>query len=151
MYLCQENQESTSTDCLTDWYNMKDIIERVKMFFYRIYKRAYGMDDLNKALIYTFFGLSVLGLFIFKKFFTLLSNILFLVFLFRYFSSKKFARGEENRAYRKYAKFVKTSFELRKTHKVMLCKCGQMIRVPLGQGKIEVTCPCCGRKFDTKS
>lgn len=127
------------------------MLEKIKNYLYRVYKRSYGMDDLNKFLLISAFVLSLLRLIMFGGLFYILSNILFILFLFRFLSSKKFKRGEENRAFRKYYRFVKVSLELRKTHKVMLCECGQMIRVPKGKGKIEVTCPCCGKKFDTRS
>lgn len=38
--------------------------------------------------------------------------------------------------------------EYRKDNKVFKCrKCGQMLRVPKGKGKVKVTCPKCGESF----
>lgn len=39
-----------------------------------------------------------------------------------------------------------------KDHKYYACpKCGQTVRVPKGAGKIRVTCPKCGEKFEKKA
>ena len=39
-----------------------------------------------------------------------------------------------------------------KEHKYFFCpKCGQSVRVPKGAGKIRVTCPKCGEKFEKKA
>ncbi len=39
-----------------------------------------------------------------------------------------------------------------KDHKYFFCpKCGQSVRVPKGAGKIRVTCPKCGEKFEKKA
>ncbi|MDO4198819.1 MAG: hypothetical protein Q4D13_07510 [Erysipelotrichaceae bacterium] len=127
------------------------MLEKIKIFLYRIYKRSYGIDDLNKTIIIAAFVFSILSLFIFRTVFSLISDILLVIFLLRFFSSKKFKRGEENRKYRKLIKIITTKYEYRKTHKILVCECGQIIRVPKGQGKIEVTCPCCGKHIDTRS
>ena len=38
-------------------------------------------------------------------------------------------------------------FEMRKEYRIFRCKgCGRNIRVPRGKGKLEITCPLCGRK-----
>ena len=45
-------------------------------------------------------------------------------------------------------KKLKQRWEQRKTHKFYRCKqCGVTIRIPKGQGQIEITCPKCGYKF----
>lgn len=39
-----------------------------------------------------------------------------------------------------------------KDHRYFACpKCGQTVRVPKGAGKIRVTCPKCGEKFEKKA
>lgn len=39
-----------------------------------------------------------------------------------------------------------------KEHRYFACpKCGQTVRVPKGAGKIRVTCPKCGEKFEKKA
>lgn len=38
-----------------------------------------------------------------------------------------------------------------KEHKYFTCKCGAICRVPVGKGKIVITCPKCGAKIEAKS
>lgn len=84
---------------------------------------------------------------------------------FRLFSKNINRRAGENRAYMKLQNKVKNFFlyvrskaEKRKakkadiTHKYFKCKqCKQEVRVPSGKGKIRITCPKCGTKFEKKT
>ena len=131
---------------------MKNIIEKIKRFFYRLYSRSYGMDDINKYLLIGSLVLSLIDLLYRNVVTSTLSMILMIVLLLRYFSTKKYARSEENRKFRKYIKYIKMKWEYRKTHKIFMCKnCGQLIRVPKGKGKIVTTCPSCGSKENHRS
>lgn len=38
-----------------------------------------------------------------------------------------------------------------KEHKYFTCRCGAICRVPVGKGKIVITCPKCGAKIEAKS
>ena len=38
-----------------------------------------------------------------------------------------------------------------KDHKYFTCKCGAVCRVPVGRGKIVITCPKCGQKINAKT
>ena len=38
-----------------------------------------------------------------------------------------------------------------KDHKYFTCKCGAVCRVPVGKGKIVITCPKCGQKINAKT
>lgn len=87
----------------------------------------------------------------------------------RLFSSKIDERRKENRAYltkrnqllgkvmgpiqkatKKGQKTVEQAKD--KEHRYFDCpKCGQSVRVPKGAGKIRVTCPKCGEKFERKA
>ena len=120
---------------------------KIKMFLYKIQQRSYGMDDLNKTLVFISIGISVLQMFLRNQYLYILSSIVYFIFIFRFFSTKKFKRAEENRKFRKATKSIRMKWKYRKTHKVFKCsKCGQFIKVPKGQGQIEVTCPSCGNK-----
>lgn len=99
---------------------------------------------------------------------------------FRMFSSNVSARSSENSAYlqRRTTVVDKVSKPFRKAssagseaaeqaqrrarqaqrqvkdrdHRYFSCpKCGQAVRVPKGAGKIRVTCPNCGEKFEKKA
>ena len=125
----------------------RNLGNNIKRFFLNLYRRSYGMDDINKSLIFIYFGLSIINIFIKNIIFYWLGFAFFILFIFRYFSSNKVARVEENRAYRKIIKYLKLKWQYRKTHRIYICKnCKQLIRLPKGQGKIESTCPTCGRK-----
>lgn len=68
--------------------------------------------------------------------------------LFRFCSKDVNRRREENRKFLQELEFLKLRISMRKTHKIYRCKgCGRKIRVPKGKGKIEITCPLCGKKF----
>ena len=131
---------------------IENLGRNIKRFFRNIFVRSYGMDDLNKALIVATLVSSILNLIVNSKILYLLSNIFFIVFIIRYFSSNKNKRRQENNLYRKYAKYLKLKWQYRKTHRIFMCKnCKQIIRVPKGNGKIEVTCPTCGNVENHKS
>lgn len=67
--------------------------------------------------------------------------------LFRMCSTNLPARRAENKLIVGLVQLQKMRWQVRKTHKVYLCKgCGRLVRVPKGKGKIEVTCPVCGQK-----
>lgn len=126
---------------------LSNTLQKAKKFLSRLYARSYGMDFLNKVLLYAAFLISLVASLTRNRILYLLSTLLYFIFLFRFFSTKKFARSEEDRKFRKAIRFVKLKWDNRKSHKVYMCKnCGQLIRVPKKQGKIEVTCPSCGAK-----
>jgi len=131
---------------------MKNLIAKFKNFMYRLYSVSYGMDDLNRYLIITSLVFSVVNLFVKNNIIYYLSMFFSLLFIFRFFSRKKYARSEENRKVRKLIKYYTLKWNNRKTHRVFKCKkCGQFIRVPKGKGKIETTCPSCGNKETHRS
>jgi RNase P subunit RPR2 len=78
--------------------------------------------------------------------------------LFRMFSKNLYKRREEN------SKFLQKTWKLRnqisgakarhadKDHKYFTCKqCKTVCRVPVGKGKIIITCPKCGAKIEARS
>lgn len=107
-----------------------------------------GQDEL----CLTVFGISfvlyvILGLFRLNglAFITMAG---FIYALFRMFSRDVYKRQAENRKFLQEINLIKMRFSQRKTHRIYKCKgCGRKIRVPRGKGKIEITCPLCGRKF----
>ena len=48
-------------------------------------------------------------------------------------------------------KVIRNSLRDRNNHYYMCPKCHQIVRVPKGRGKIEITCPSCRNKFVKKS
>ncbi len=126
---------------------MKNFLNKLKNFIFRLYQRSYGLDDLNKTLIIASLIVSIIASLTRISIISLISTVLFVIMLLRYFSTNKVARVEENRKFRRATKGIRLSWQYRKTHRIYKCKkCGQYIRVPKGQGKIETTCPSCGNK-----
>lgn len=74
------------------------------------------------------------------------STVCFVYALFRMLSKNVCARREENKKVVLRLQLLKLRWQVRKTHKVYLCSCGRLVRVPKGKGKLEVTCPVCGKK-----
>ena len=87
----------------------------------------------------------------------LLTTALAVYLLFRIFSKNLPKRREENQ------KFMNRIWKARsnaagakarradKDHKYFTCKCGAVCRVPVGKGKIVITCPKCGEKIHAKT
>ncbi len=103
-----------------------------------------GTDELSQAIV----GGGIILYFVYlmtgEGIFNIISTAALFYALFRVFSKNISARSDENRTFMKYIQYAKMKWECRKTHKVFLCKkCGKIVRVPKGKGRIEVTCPVC--------
>lgn len=95
----------------------------------------------------------------------MIPTLIMLYAAFRLFSKNINRRAGENRAYMKFQNKVKSFFVRVRTkvdkrkakkadtlHKYFKCKqCKQEVRVPAGKGKIRITCPKCGVKFEKKT
>jgi DNA-directed RNA polymerase subunit RPC12/RpoP len=104
----------------------------------------YGLDELGKVLIWSSLILYVLGRLLKSMPVLFLSFAGAVTFLYRFFSKQTFNRNEENCKFRRCVKLWKLKCENRKTSRIYMCpQCGQMIRVPKGKGKIQITCPNC--------
>lgn len=111
-----------------------------------------GADQLSQAIVGAGVVCYVIYIFSGKQIFNWGSTAALLYALFRVLSRNTAARSRENREFMKYVQFIKMKWELRKTHKVFLCKkCKKIVRVPKGKGRIEVTCPSCRAKTIIKS
>lgn len=142
----------------------------MKNFFYRItnalarfmYGRN-GSDQLNMALLMLYLLLWVVQAFFgripaVRLVLEGLSVLLAALVLFRTFSRNLPKRRAEN------AKFLNWWYPVKnrihgsrqrrqdKEHKYFTCRnCKTICRVPVGKGKIEITCPKCGGKIIGKS
>ncbi len=126
---------------------MRGFMEKLKWKFQRFMLGRNGTDELNKALTYVLLISYVISLLVNSVILYYISFMGFFVILYRTFSKNLYARREENRKFVTYLQTMKIKFEQRKDYKIFKCKgCGRNIRVPRGKGKIEVTCPMCGRK-----
>ena len=125
-----------------------------------------GMDQLNRALLTAYlvlFALQMLTAGILRsvmltRIVDLLLWVVMILVMFRMFSRNLPKRREENQ------KWVSWWYQVRsrnsgararhadKDHKYFTCKsCGAICRVPVGKGKIVITCPKCGGKIEAKT
>lgn len=123
---------------------------------YRFMYGRNGVDALSWALVVLEVVLSLLSSFIHVRGVSqalyFVSTALMFVVLLRIFSRDLARRQAEN------AKFLTwwtpkynairgaQARRADKAHKYVRCSCGAYCRVPRGVGKIELTCPKCGRK-----
>ena len=124
-----------------------------------------GMDQLNRALFWgylgAFFAQMVCGL-LRLRIPALVCEVLLwplmLLVLFRMFSKNLPKRRAENQRFVNWWWGVKSrsagakARHADKEHKYFTCKtCGAICRVPVGKGKIIITCPKCGGQIHAKS
>ena len=129
------------------------------MWFGRIMQGRYGADNFSRFLSMLALIFLAIGFLSGIKWFFILGVILILYYYFRFFSKNREARKKEN------IKYLAVEFKLRDkwkkhkqmqaekdTHRFFRCPgCKQTVRVPKGHGKVEVTCPKCGKTFIRKT
>lgn len=126
-------------------------MERIRKFFSRFMEGRYGMDRLNRTLLWTSVIIAVVNFFIpfilISLFLTAVSYSLLIWMLFRYLSRDTYKRYRENR------RFLMLVEQWRdKEHRYFTCpRCRQPVRVPRKKGKIAITCPKCSEKFTKKT
>ena len=120
-----------------------------------------GVDALSWALVVLEVVLSLLSSFIHVRGVSqalyFVSTALMFVVLLRIFSRNLARRQAENAKFLTW--WTPKSNAIRgaqarradKAHKYVRCSCGAYCRVPRGVGKIELTCPKCGRKKVVKT
>jgi len=122
--------------------------------FRKFMNGRYGFDQFSQALIFISLFFSVMGSFTRSGALLYLSYIPLVYGVFRILSKNINKRTEENY---KVVNMV-NSFKIRflgkrpekgnQTHKYYNCpSCKQKIRVPIGKGKISITCPKCKTQF----
>ena len=124
-----------------------------------------GMDQLNRVLFWGYMGV-FLGQVLFSalrwRVPALLCEILLwplmVLVLFRMFSKNLPKRRAENQKFVNWWWGVKSrnagakARHADKDHKYFTCKtCGTICRVPVGKGKIIITCPKCGAQIHAKT
>lgn len=134
---------------------MKDILYRMRLRMSQFLYGRNGQDDISNACYLTGLVLFILSL-ITKQ--TVIYSIALIIWgysIFRIFSKNIIRRQAENVWYlrkkeevTKWWRFQGKRRSDRKISKYYRCKeCKQMIRVPRGRGKIEITCPRCQNRF----
>lgn len=126
---------------------MKNFLEQLKWKLYKFMQGRNGSDDLGRTLVYVGLIFYVIDLLFKAPVFGGIGLVIMVYCIFRMLSRNLYARREENRKFVTYMQTARLKFEQRKDYKIFRCKgCGRNIRVPRGKGKIEVTCPMCGKK-----
>ena len=120
-----------------------------------------GVDALNWALFALELALSVVCSFVrvraVASVLSFLSFVLMFIVLIRIFSRNLARRQAENAKFLTWwtpkANAIRGAKARRadKAHKYVRCSCGAYCRVPRGVGKVELTCPKCGKKKVVKT
>lgn len=119
----------------------------------------YGPDHLNSALIIFSLAIGLISNLIRVPLLFYLSYAFLFLALLRMLSRNIPKRRAENDRFLRYwwpvrqkaSSFI-TRQKSRKTHKFFKCpSCRNMLRVPRGKGKLQITCPKCGERFIKKT
>lgn len=121
----------------------------------RFMNGRYGPDQFSRFLLGAAVAAAVLSMVFHWRLFYYLSFLLIIYGYFRILSRDFGKRSKENAAYLHFTgRFWnmigrrKNEREQRKNYHIYKCpECGQKIRIPKGKGKIEITCPKCGKRF----
>ena len=119
----------------------------------------YGQDHLNTALFVCAIAVWVLSLVIRTFFLRLLYFALIMLVLFRMLSRQIEKRRRENDRFLTWWWPLRRRLELQlrrlkesRTHKFFRCPgCRNTLRVPRGKGKVNITCPKCGERFQRRT
>ena len=124
-----------------------------------------GVDQLNRALLWVYIAIwmlsalfGALDIEILSAVCNGLATVVMVVLFFRMFSKNLHKRREEN------TKFLNRVWKFKndhagakarradKDHKYFTCsQCKAICRVPVGKGKIIITCPKCGNQINAKT
>ena len=125
-----------------------------------------GSDQLGRAAIVAALVLDVVSMFVIQNRHLQLVGILLywvamallLYAIFRAFSKNLYKRREENSKFLQWTWKVKNGRSAAKArhadtaHKYFTCKnCKTICRVPVGKGKVIITCPKCGAQIHGKT
>ena len=119
----------------------------------------YGPDQFYFALFIAAVVFSLLAAIPGLLFLRFISYVLLIYAVFRMLSRNIVARRRENDRFLRFwwplrykIKARIERFKSRKTHKFFKCPgCKNILRVPRGKGKIQITCPKCGERFERKT
>lgn len=126
---------------------MREFLYRLKWKLQEFMRGRNGVDELNRILLYAALTSYVLSKLFHSGILYYISFVGILYTLYRMLSKNLYVRREENRKFLTWMETTRIKTEQRKDYKIFKCKgCGRNIRVPRGKGKIEVTCPMCGKK-----
>ena len=119
----------------------------------------YGVDQLSYGMIILSLILMVVGLFTKWEPINYITIALIALGYIRMFSKNTNKRYQENQMYLKWWNPIKFKYQglvkrikQSKTHRFFKCpSCKKQLRVPKGKGKINITCPHCHTKFESRT
>lgn len=134
---------------------MNKIINSIRKFM----NGRYGVDELNRDLIICGFIISLISSVFRIDVLSFVSTIIIIYVFYRMLSKQNNKRLIENRKYREFKdkvltrfKFWKREWDDRKSYRYFTCpNCKQKVRIPVNQGKIEITCPKCRQIFEKRT
>ncbi len=135
------------------------MFQRIRYTLARFMQGRYGVDALQKALLWVYGGVLVLNLILSSRVLILLEFALFGWLVFRTLSRNVTARMRENEWYltraeklRRFWKLQNNRWRDRKTHVYRICPhCKAAIRLPKSKrGRHACDCPRCRREFQVK-
>ena len=142
------------------------VLYKCKMALQRLMYGRNGSDQLGRAAIVAALVLDVVSMIVMRiRHLQLVGVLLYwaamvllLYAIFRVFSKNLYKRREENSKFLQWTWKVKNGRSAAKArhadtaHKYFTCKnCKTICRVPVGKGKVVITCPKCGHQFIKKS
>ena len=119
----------------------------------------YGPDHLNFFIIILAFIFNIAASITRLRVLLVISYVLLFLLLFRFLSRNITKRRAENDRFLRYWSPVKQKIKnavmrlkSRKSYKFYKCpSCKSTLRDPKGKGKIQITCPKCGERFEKKT
>lgn len=142
------------------------VLYKCKMALQRLMYGRNGSDQLGRAAIVAALVLDVVSMIVIQSRHLQLVGILLywvamallLYAIFRAFSKNLYKRREENSKFLQWTWKVKNGRSAAKArhadtaHKYFTCKnCKTICRVPVGKGKVIITCPKCGAQIHGKT
>ena len=147
-------------------FGMRAFFQRIGYAMARFMYGRNGMDHLNRALLIVYLLLYFAGTLlagvlksdVLASVINVAVNILMVVILFRMFSRNLYKRRAENQKWVNWWWRIKSNNagakarHADKDHKYFTCKqCKTICRVPVGKGKIIITCPKCKAQIQAKT
>ncbi len=133
-------------------------MQKLRESFSRFMMGRNGADAYDRFLLIIGLTADIISLFAGSAYFLIMADILLIYAIFRMLSKNIVKRSIENQSYLLLKNWVRHIFKAArsnvsdKEHHYYVCpQCHQIVRVPRHRGKIDITCPTCGKEFSRKS
>ncbi len=137
---------------------IKSFVDKLRVLLYNFRRGRYGNDFLNFTLLIASLIFWVVNIFLRNVALAVLINCLLIYCTYRSLSKNVWTRQKENMRFLDATKDIRANYKVIKMNftdkksKYFICpNCKQIVKVPKGKGKIEISCPRCKNKFDRKS